>query len=185
VWAPEARSQIPLAGGGARNPKLLLARYSRSALRCSPLHPAFVNIRGGAAYVDKPCCVALHCSFAGLYVLNGGIGVYKRGSRSKEAPPTIQDRGRVNDVRRTAVCQAGGYMTVQAAAKKVGVRGRAIDGQERHSSTDDQVLAPRIYLFPVAPKYMILSFVCRPALSQFVHPGSALPANCDCICERA
>ena len=60
---PEARSQIPLAGGGARSPKLLLARYSRRAPRCSPLHPAFVNIRGGAAYVDKPRCVALHCSF--------------------------------------------------------------------------------------------------------------------------
>ena len=59
----EARSQIPFAGGGARNPKLLLARYSRRAPRCSPLHPAFVNIRGGAAYVDKPRCVALHCSF--------------------------------------------------------------------------------------------------------------------------
>ena len=59
----EARSQIPFAGGGARNPKLLSARYSRRALRCSPLHPAFVNIRGGAAYVDKPRCVALHCSF--------------------------------------------------------------------------------------------------------------------------
>jgi len=59
----EARLQIPFAGDGARNPKLLLARYSRRALRCSPLHPAFVNIRGGAAYVDKPRCVALHCSF--------------------------------------------------------------------------------------------------------------------------
>jgi len=84
-----------------------------------------------------------------------------------------------------AVCQAGGYMTVQAAAEKVGIRGRAVDGQERHSSTDDQVLAPRIYLFTVAPKYLILSFMCRPVLSQFVHPGSAPPANCDCICERA
>jgi len=59
----QARSQIPFAGGGARNPKLLLARYSRRALRFSPLHPAFVNIRGGAAYVYKPRCVALHCSF--------------------------------------------------------------------------------------------------------------------------
>jgi len=56
VWrcVGEALSQTAFAEDGARDSKLLLARDGRRGVRCSPVHPRFVNIRGRAAYVDNP-----------------------------------------------------------------------------------------------------------------------------------
>jgi len=50
----EAFSQTAFAEDGATDSKLLLARDGRRGLRCSPVHPRLVNIRGRAAYVDNP-----------------------------------------------------------------------------------------------------------------------------------
>ena len=52
---PQALSQTAFAEEGARDLKLLLARDGRRGVRCSPVHPRFVNIRCRAAYVDNPC----------------------------------------------------------------------------------------------------------------------------------
>jgi len=50
----QALSQTAFAEDGARDSKLLLARDGRRGLRCSPVHPQFVNIRCAAAYVNNP-----------------------------------------------------------------------------------------------------------------------------------
>jgi len=50
---PQALSQTAFAEDGARDSKFLLARDGRGGVRCSPVHPRFVNIRGRAAYVDR------------------------------------------------------------------------------------------------------------------------------------
>jgi len=59
VHAIQALSQTAFAEDGARDSKLLLAHDGRRGVRCSPVHPRFVNA-ARPRMLTTPGCTALH-----------------------------------------------------------------------------------------------------------------------------